>query len=344
MAIAQHAVHETKDGKLELQLMVDPDRSASTSLISRFESSSTGAIYEGTFDAEAVGRMHKMFIGMPESLIDYISEIPTITCTPDHVVAHWSINVFKSTMVEFDVCLAKKVYEGDAHQGRIIELEQENRVLRKKVADLEARMVAVEDASAEYKRNIAMLAEICVSQLCESDPRRFFEFVRLSGHSMNHLPYDGSASAMRLGDSTFEVLVAAGLDVNRYDKTKNHYFFTMLEKASTPAAKFGDGDVELLDFKIVDALARAQYMIDMGLDVGLKYHGDIPMIDAVRQYQTQVCELIDIIEDFARRGYRNVECIRVKADALLGSKEDIISGFECLKKSITERSARPSIE
>ncbi len=149
----EHIEHEVKAGKLSVDVSA-----GGTGAAVAFECATTGAMYRATFDTTGIGAMARIFLGMPELLVQFARDtVPTITATPSHAVAHWTVSA--PIKCEFEMAMAKEAAPTGADPD-VADLQAENRVLRKRLIDLEKKVARLIELGDRQTAHISVLAEI----------------------------------------------------------------------------------------------------------------------------------------------------------------------------------------
>lgn len=121
-------------------------------LRTNFEAAHTGAVYHAEFDDHTIRQFCTILNADPELLDDFLIIQPNIKLLPDIVFVEFSLPV-GSKLYKFTVNIPKFTPEGS--HAEVIELEQKNKVLIRRIKSLEERI-------AQQDKNIIMLADICM--------------------------------------------------------------------------------------------------------------------------------------------------------------------------------------
>jgi hypothetical protein len=220
IGLTNHIEHAFPCGKLSFDIGVDD---GATSMIARFECASTGAMYESFYVSEAIGQMHKVFINMPELLVDFIEEEPTLICEPEVVRANWGV-LHGKRLYEFEIKVAKKVYQ--PNEISPVEMMQDIRVLKKQVA--------------RQEETIKALVEFILTDGVNMPSARGFELMRkltlatggMSEMKMECFPLEYLTEKGAPWQERIDFFIEQGMKVEHMTRYGKNIIFELIEGAS----------------------------------------------------------------------------------------------------------------
>lgn len=221
-------------------------------------------VYEAKLAQREIIALHKVFIGMPEYLADFITHEPKIS---------WRDGANPAIIASFNIREGKYTYLFD------LELNRTHTTLRatdeaQKISELNARVAKLEHQITERDGRIIKLAIIGLQQLIGAEQQKVDEYFGLLAMLVTRKDINEAGAFARVAfdvdNDLYERMVVHGLiDVNATDGYDTSLFFELLD------------DYCLNDITAESAFRRAQFMLEHGLDVLSKDSSNNGIIEAI---------------------------------------------------------------